>query len=213
MRRILHIVLAILCFTISFAQQPHKIPFASSGNTIELAVVNESARQVEGVKVAAKDVPSWVHITNTEQLLDQLKPNAEKNAVFTFSIDKTAPVDKEQRLMFTISTPSGETWTKEIAIIVAPPEKFELFQNYPNPFNPTTVFSFVVPISGNVTLKVYNVLGAEVATLIDAEVEAGYHEKVWNAGNVASGVYFYQAIYTNQQGKTSLERKRMMVVK
>ncbi len=72
------------------------------------------------------------------------------------------------------------------------PLSFELFSNYPNPFNPTTTISWQMPKAGLVTLKIYDVLGREVTTLVNEEVSAGKHETVFNANRFSSGVYFYQ---------------------
>ena len=72
------------------------------------------------------------------------------------------------------------------------PESFKLFQNYPNPFNPGTTISYTLPNSGNVTFKIYNILGDEVATLINEEKPAGNYEVEFNANGLASGIYFYQ---------------------
>jgi hypothetical protein len=70
------------------------------------------------------------------------------------------------------------------------PTSFTLEQNFPNPFNPTTTISFTLPKSSNVKLVVTNMLGQEVATLVDGYVEAGKHVKVFDAEKLASGVYF-----------------------
>ena len=69
---------------------------------------------------------------------------------------------------------------------------FSLEQNYPNPFNPNTRIEFTLNERSRVTLTVYNMLGQEVATLIDGLMEAGGHNITWNASNAASGVYFYK---------------------
>ncbi len=69
---------------------------------------------------------------------------------------------------------------------------FELNQNYPNPFNPTTKISWQSPISGYQTLKVYDVLGNEVVTLVNEYKSAGSYEVYFNASNLSSGIYFYQ---------------------
>jgi hypothetical protein len=66
----------------------------------------------------------------------------------------------------------------------------QLAQNYPNPFNPTTNITFSIPAQTRVTIRVFNILGQQVATVTDQEYSAGNHLVVWNASNVASGVYF-----------------------
>jgi hypothetical protein len=82
------------------------------------------------------------------------------------------------------------------------PDDFELSQAYPNPFNPTTTLSFAIPIDSEVSLSVYNLQGREVSTLIDANMDAGYHSIVWNADSYSSGVYFVKMVageYVNTQ--------------
>jgi len=72
------------------------------------------------------------------------------------------------------------------------PTTYSLRQNYPNPFNPSTTIGFSLPMSGNVTLKVYNMLGQEVATLVNGELEAGVYSVVWTPKELASGIYMYR---------------------
>ena len=72
------------------------------------------------------------------------------------------------------------------------PVKFELQQNYPNPFNPTTSIAFTIPRAANTSLKVFNMLGQEVATLVNEFTTAGSHDVRFNATGLASGVYFYR---------------------
>jgi hypothetical protein len=71
-----------------------------------------------------------------------------------------------------------------------PPGTFRLDQNFPNPFNPTTVISYQLPAAGHATLKIFDLLGREVVTLVDQEKPAGVHRETWNASRMASGVYF-----------------------
>jgi len=72
------------------------------------------------------------------------------------------------------------------------PNSFFVYQNYPNPFNPNTALSFVIGQSSFVKLKIYDVLGNEVATLVNEEKPAGTYEVTWYAGDLPSGLYFYQ---------------------
>lgn len=71
------------------------------------------------------------------------------------------------------------------------PTEFALYQNYPNPFNPTTLIKYDLPVGGLVTLKVFDVLGREVLTLVNEEKEAGKHTVLFNSQNLSNGVYFY----------------------
>jgi hypothetical protein len=88
------------------------------------------------------------------------------------------------------------------------PQQFRLMQNYPNPFNPTTNITFTLPHSGNVTLKVYNMLGQEVATLINGyrTAQKNYNVK-FDATNLASGVYIYQLKF----GSQSITKKMVLM--
>ena len=88
------------------------------------------------------------------------------------------------------------------------PNQFSLLQNYPNPFNPTTTIKFTVQGNGFTSLKVYNVLGQVVATLVNAQLKAGSYEKTFDARNLASGVYMYRL----QSGQFN-EVKKLMVLK
>jgi Secretion system C-terminal sorting domain len=74
------------------------------------------------------------------------------------------------------------------------PRNYMLYQNYPNPFNPSTRIRYDVPSTSNVKIVVYDALGKEVETMVDMELHPGTYEVTWNAGNYASGLYFYRII-------------------
>ncbi len=93
------------------------------------------------------------------------------------------------------------------------PKEFAISQNYPNPFNPTTMIKFQLPKEQFVTLKVYDLLGKEIRTLVEGNIQAGYHKVVWDAtdnfGNkVTSGIYFYRITAGN-----NVVTKKMLLLK
>jgi len=97
-----------------------------------------------------------------------------------------------------------------IAPPIAPPsvipKAYAVEPNYPNPFNPSTTIPFALPLAGRVSLKVYNAIGQEIASLLDQEMPAGTHAAVWDASNIPSGMYFYrfQSASFSQTGKLML---------
>ena len=91
----------------------------------------------------------------------------------------------------------------------AMPKEFSLQQNYPNPFNPATVIRFQLPVSSTVTLRIYNVLGQEVKSLVNGEFqEAGFKTVSFDASSLSSGVYFYR-----MQAGGFTDIKKMLLVK
>ena len=72
------------------------------------------------------------------------------------------------------------------------PTEFQLMQNYPNPFNPSTKIKYAVPVSSDVSITIYNILGERITKLLNETKNPGTYETVWNASSLASGVYFYK---------------------
>lgn len=197
-------------------QSVYSIPFASKNNVVELTVTNTSTLMAEGIKVKLTNAPAWLKFNENEVTIPKLKSKEEQSASFSFSVEKTAVVNKEQTLSYTISTKNGESWKKEIKIGIAPPATYELFQNYPNPFNPTTTIEYLLPGVETrfiVSLKVYDILGREVITLLAEQQEPGFHQTVFNAGEYASGMYIYQLIATDEQNNRYVFSKTMILVK
>ncbi len=85
---------------------------------------------------------------------------------------------------------------------------FRLYQNYPNPFNPSTTIEFALPKAGNVTLKIYNILGEEVTTLLSASLLSGHYQYKWDASGLASGVYLYRL-----QAGDYVETRKMILMR
>ncbi len=92
------------------------------------------------------------------------------------------------------------------------PEKFAMSQNYPNPFNPSTMINYDLPFDGKVSMKLFDMSGREVATLVNEIKTAGYHSVNFNGSALSSGVYFYR-INVESNGKNFVDTKKMMLVK
>ena len=117
--------------------------------------------------------------------------------------------------------PYSDAWKAVLMITSADemnviPGEYSLGQNYPNPFNPSTAIRYGLPVRSFVTLTVYNMLGQQVATLIEGDREAGYHEVKFDARNLASGVYLYRLQAKRQDGSRGgdfIQTRRLLLVR
>ena len=110
----------------------------------------------------------------------------------------------------------AEQWSNISAIVnisTTVPDKFLLSQNYPNPFNPNTKINFALPVSGYVSLKVYNSIGKEVSTLVNERLNTGTYSVDFIGSNLNSGAYFYRLELSGENGKVFTEQKKLMLVK
>ena len=115
--------------------------------------------------------------------------------------------DKEDKSDQVEKFPKGYDPTGIEELNTGIPTKYSLDQNYPNPFNPATKIKFSIPADENVSLKVFNVLGQEVATLVNKQMKAGSYSFDWNASNLSSGVYFYRI----EAGSFNLTKKMLLL--
>jgi hypothetical protein len=88
------------------------------------------------------------------------------------------------------------------------PKSFKLYQNYPNPFNPTTTILYTLPEATHVTLEVFDILGRKVVTLVNGVQTAGFKSVIFDAGNLASGIYIYRILAGGHN-----EAKKLVVLK
>ena len=129
-------------------------------------------------------------INQLEDFIDKIEDQSGKKIDATTANEWIATA---QRTITVISTSlakndSQETLNSNRVI----PQNYSLDQNYPNPFNPSTTIKYALPENEKVTIDIYDLLGRKVAELVNGEVAAGYHEVKFNAGNLASGIYFYR---------------------
>ncbi len=131
--------------------------------------------------------------------------NAVKNYSFT---DKSTNQGKYAYRLKQIDIDGKFTYSNSIQVDVNNmPSNYELSQNYPNPFNPSTTISFSLPVSNFVTLKIYDILGNEITTLVNEQLKAGNHIYEFNASNLSSGVYFYRLQY---QGNSIVKKMQLL---
>jgi aminopeptidase N len=121
--------------------------------------------------------------------------SASNNQLYTFNFNRqptTVTFDPDNDIVIKNATTIG---VKEISSVV--PEKYTLYQNYPNPFNASSKIKFEIPKLSDVKLIIYDVLGKEVATLVNKNLKAGKYEATFNGSDLSSGIYFYRLVSEN----------------
>ena len=177
----------------SFAQTVYELTPGTKSNEINLTVANVSeTNAASNVSVFLTRKSSALSFSKETETIEQIEAKAEAEASFTFDIERNAPINKRDTIEFMISSLDGLMMTKSFIFSYTGPKEFKLEQNYPNPFNPTTTIQYQLPQDARVTLKIYDILGSEVATLINEEQEAGYKEVQFTGSNIASGMYVYR---------------------
>ncbi len=153
---------------------------------------NNSGFQIERLEPNSQQ-PEWVNIGFVSGNGTTTKPHH-----YTF-IDKNLPAGSYKYRLKQIDFDGTFEYSDIVQVEVSPPKEFSLNQNYPNPFNPTTKIKYTIPNVGRseaspnkVALKIYDILGREVATLVNEEKPPGNYEVVFDGSNLPSGVYFYR---------------------
>jgi hypothetical protein len=176
--------------------------FSSDPNNSQVIIVTVSGQPLNNCPVAVSLDDSLIEVAVTDLAGRAVftKP-LSSGLIYNVSVNKPG---------FTVSRGylSGSIATDVDDDPSSLPRQFALNQNYPNPFNPSTVISFDLPQRANVSLVIFNLLGQEVARLIDRELPAGDHSITWNADSNAAGLYFYRLL----AGDFS-ETKKMVLLK
>ncbi len=210
------ISIILMCFIIIGtlkAQTVYDVTPGTKGNTIILTLENISdLTDAEDINIKADNSnPNFV-FQQQEISIEKINTKSEKDVEFKFDIKRDIHVNQKDTLTFNIMSSNGLLNKKQVIVNVTPPKEFRMEQNFPNPFNPSTKIQYQLPYASKVSLKIYNVLGEEVATLINQVQDAGYKEVNFNASNYASGMYIYRIIAQNN-GNTYTSVKKMMLLK
>lgn len=139
---------------------------------------------------------------NLNDIIAGIAIDAENNVLVTGTGNFTGTFEDYVTIKYSQKTSSVQTISSEI------PDKFMLSQNYPNPFNPTTKISWQAPAGSTQTLKVYDILGNEIAILVDEYRPAGTYEIEFNVSGLASGIYYYQL-----RAGSFVETKKMILLR
>ncbi len=185
----------------------YAVPFASQGNVLELAVANPTDASISAVRVAVVEAPAWMVVEPLEIVFEEVAAGAEALAHFVFSVGQAAT------LHLTITSDGEILGQKQILVEAEAPKEIALHGNYPNPFNPRTTISYALPAASQVDLRIYDLLGREVARLVSGEQAAGYREAVWEAGRFASGLYLYRLMVNDEAGGRTVKQRMMLLVK
>ncbi len=138
-----------------------------------------------------------------------LNGNENSNSPKSYSFeDKNVTAGKYSYRLKQVDNNGQFEYSKTIEVDMGVIKKFELSQNFPNPFNPSTKITYSIPERGNVSLKVFDLLGSEVAELVKGEMVAGTYDITFNASNLPSGVYFYRL-----QAGSFTQTKKMILLK
>ncbi|NMB80485.1 MAG: T9SS type A sorting domain-containing protein [Ignavibacteria bacterium] len=192
------IIVFFLTTIVTIGQKVYKVEPGSKGNVIILEIENASNEQtISGITVNLTKQISSLHFTKTEQKIEHLSKNVE--AEFEFDVERDVSTNRIDTLKFIVTGNNGILEEKVILIGYTIPTEFKLSQNFPNPFNPATKIEYQLPKDGRVIIKVFNVLGQEVRTLVDEIKEAGYYNIEFNSFGLSSGVYFYSLSTENYQ--------------
>jgi hypothetical protein len=176
-----------------------------SGNNVKLNWSTSMEENNSGFKIERKlfNTENWENVAFVRG-----KGNSNTVVNYTYT-DKNLQTGKyKYRLKQIDYNGNFEYFNLNGIVEVGNPGKYSLSQNYPNPFNPFTKINYEIPSDGNVAIKIYDISGKEVLTLLNGHRQAGYHTAVFDGGKLTSGVYFYKL-----EAKDFSKVMRMILIK
>lgn len=178
------------------------------GNNVKLNWKTSSEHNNEGFDVERKEEKSssWLKIGFVKG-----SNNSNSAKDYSFEDTKLQSGKYSYRLKQKDYNGNFQYHNLESIIEVNSPDKFDLSQNYPNPFNPVTKIDYTLPADGKVTLRIYDITGKEIATLVKDVQKSGYYTVQFDAGNYASGIYIYKLNFENGKDNFSMIKKMVLV--
>jgi len=211
------ILTVILLSTIISAQNIYNIQPGVKNNQIVLELYNSSETEQASLPkpLLRRGFKHLIFSDIIEETII-LNPKETKEIIYTFDVEYNIGKTEADTIEFLITDNKSIYQTKQFILQYSVPTEYKLEQNFPNPFNPGTKIRYSIPnvtlrqAQGDniTTLKVFDILGNEVATLVNEQKEPGYYEADFNASQFASGVYIYRL-----QSGSFTSTKKMMVLK
>ncbi|HEX9950635.1 MAG TPA: T9SS type A sorting domain-containing protein [Rubricoccaceae bacterium] len=170
----------------------HTLPFASAGNAIEISLGGASTGPLT---VAVSSAPAWLTFEQVEATSGAAEGTDEPVARLSFDVAREAPVSVPGDIVLTVHDASGTTvGEKTIRVEVGAPAVLSVEPPRPNPSRGSVVVPYLMPEAGSVRVSVFDLLGREVAVLVDGDEPAGAHEARLPAGHLAAGVYVIRVV-------------------
>ena len=189
------------------------VPLSAHAVTYQVDIQN-FAYNPGGMHIHVGDAIEWTNLdgvmhsaTSDNGVWDSGLLAQNESYTYTFSLEGDYPYhcSLHSFMMDTIVV-SNVTGISDLPSAL--PDRFEMAQNYPNPFNAETAIEYALPSDSHVRIDIYNLLGQNIETLVDDTRPAGYHQVVWNASDVPTGVYFYRIVAGNY-----MQTRKMLLVK
>jgi len=174
--------------------------------------INNSGFEIErNLKISGRDVSNWERVGFVKGIGTTNEP-----ASYSYEDKKLKTGKYSYRLKQIDYNSNFEYFALQGDVSVGRPGEFSMGQNYPNPSNPKCKIDYEIPVTANVNIKVYDMLGREVITLVNETKEAGYYSAEFDGSNLASGVYFYKLVTGDPSagyGQSFVQIKKMVLVK
>jgi hypothetical protein len=192
----LTIILVVLAAVPAVGQTPSRVPADTKENRLMVTVENASTwSDAESLQVRILRSPRGVTFNPLEVRAGRVEHGRSADIALVFDVDRDVPLDRPDTVVLGIAAGGEPLWQKSLVWLFTGPARYNLEQNFPNPFNPVTTIRFALPEQAQVMLSVFDVLGREIRTLIDAPLDRGYRSVEWDARTDAglpagTGVYF-----------------------
>jgi hypothetical protein len=213
-----HILIYFVIFPALLFSLEHSVPIGTKDNQLILTVQNELSYPMTDVFVKVDHHPEWIQFSEEVVVLDSIPAHYRKEAEFTFIV-LDGEAGQTGRVSLLIQDRTQKTLKKHALDLKTELSLKEttLFAAYPNPSNPHTTIRYALVEPSQVKLKIYNVLGQHVRTLLGAEKPAGQYHVLWDGTNdrglpLASGTYIVR-LETTAKGRTVFQTSKLLLRK